>query len=840
MQGFKTQKRSLILLADVLVLLVYILGGYMTANKPYLGVQLAEHQQSDFGPIVDTVYAGDVLRSGDVLLAIDGINLERNEDVEQIVDGLQIGNQYNLNIQRNASPRVVRVELLPYYGTGYVIIQSIAALLFFILGMYVAYQRPNEKPALLFHHLAMSIGGIVMLTSSQYTQIPLGLGHVVRGLFPASYLLSSAFLLHFSLDFPRPRSVPKAFYASMYSIVALFSLAGLYSSIRATTGVDLTHAGYYYTIQLVGEMAISIASVAAIGIFIYSHNTSKEIADRIQLKWVLYGTSICVFTFLVLWEIPNNLLVKYIPVSDFPWHFRGNIIPEEVLLISIVFAAVGMAVALLRFRAFDIEVLVRRSTVYGIVFGSLIIVYLIGLVAIWNWVDSNNEITRFILYTIVMALNLILFLPARGFVQRVLDRHFYRIRYNFREALGQYTNSINKGVSEKDVAEAILENTQAFFNPTKALLLRTGNDELLRVLGHRGVGLHGVNSSEYQTEYMVSRSNRPLALPSAIEAEVDYEPIDRHLAQRLDISLIVPMVSDAGQATGLLVLGEKRSQYKYSIEDVELLRQAGTQAALHIDRIALQHELWAEQQEAERLEELNRLKSYFVSTVSHDLKTPITSVKIFAELLREQTDPTNTAAEKYSNVIEGECDRLTRLINNVLDYAKIEKGVKTYNLSTCRLDAVVQKVLDITEYQLKMSGFAYDWQSSSDTIYVEIDEDAIIQAVTNLITNAIKYSGEQKSVRLRTYVEDSYAAIEVKDNGIGISQEDLEHIFEPYYRASEVKVSKNSGTGLGLALVQHTIEAHQGYIDIESEPGEGTCITLYIPLKAQHETNTDY
>jgi signal transduction histidine kinase len=139
-----------------------------------------------------------------------------------------------------------------------------------------------------------------------------------------------------------------------------------------------------------------------------------------------------------------------------------------------------------------------------------------------------------------------------------------------------------------------------------------------------------------------------------------------------------------------------------------------------------------------------------------------------------------------------------------------------------------------------MSGFTLETSYGNIGNTCQIDEDAIIQAVTNLITNSIKYSGENKYVHVCTYTEQHAAVIQVKDRGIGISEQDLKNVFQPYFRVPDPAAAKKSGTGLGLSIVKHTIEAHGGHIEIASTPGEGTTVSLHFPLEVRHEEHTHH
>jgi signal transduction histidine kinase len=263
---------------------------------------------------------------------------------------------------------------------------------------------------------------------------------------------------------------------------------------------------------------------------------------------------------------------------------------------------------------------------------------------------------------------------------------------------------------------------------------------------------------------------------------------------------------------------------------MDLLAAMTTPAGMAIDRISLQQKLLIEKAEAQRLEELSMMKSYFVSSVSHDLKTPLTSIRMFAEILRTSRDIKPDRANEYLEIIEGESERLTRLINNVLDFAKIERGVKEYCLRPIELNECVEQVLATLQYQFRMEKFCVSADLGAGIPEVRADADAVKEACINLLTNAMKYSRDRKSIIISTKIIERSAAIMVTDQGIGISVPDRDRIFEPFYRTEDGKVHGAGGAGLGLSLVRHIMDAHGGLVEVRSTPGEGSTFTLRFPL----------
>jgi signal transduction histidine kinase len=226
---------------------------------------------------------------------------------------------------------------------------------------------------------------------------------------------------------------------------------------------------------------------------------------------------------------------------------------------------------------------------------------------------------------------------------------------------------------------------------------------------------------------------------------------------------------------------------------------------------------------------LAEAKSTFVSNVSHELKTPLALIRLFAETLELGRVKNAEKAHEYHRIINNESRRLTQLINNILDFSKIEAGRKEYQFVESDVAEVVEDVLKSYEYQITSAGFELTPDIAADLPPVAIDRDAISQALLNLVNNAVKYSDDVKKISVRLRRRDGFVAIEVADHGIGIPRSEQEKIFEKFYRVSTGLVHDTKGSGLGLALVKHIVEAHKGKIQLESAPGRGSRFTILIP-----------
>lgn len=233
---------------------------------------------------------------------------------------------------------------------------------------------------------------------------------------------------------------------------------------------------------------------------------------------------------------------------------------------------------------------------------------------------------------------------------------------------------------------------------------------------------------------------------------------------------------------------------------------------------------------ASREMSLAAAKSSFVSNVSHELKTPLALIRLYAETLELDRVKDDQQAKEFLRTISGETRRLTQLINNILDFSKIEAGRKEYQFVPFDVAEVVETVLRIYEYQLREAGFEVSTRIDHSLPVVTIDPEAISLAVVNLVNNATKYSEDTKKIEIAVGAVDNHIAIEVADHGIGIPRSEHQKIFEKFYRVSTSLVHNTKGSGLGLALVKHVVEAHGGKVVVDSEPGRGSRFVILIPV----------
>jgi len=235
---------------------------------------------------------------------------------------------------------------------------------------------------------------------------------------------------------------------------------------------------------------------------------------------------------------------------------------------------------------------------------------------------------------------------------------------------------------------------------------------------------------------------------------------------------------------------------------------------------------------ADRAIRLSTMKADFVSNVSHELRTPLASIRVFAELLRLGRVQTPEKVREYGEFIERESRRLSRLIENILDFSRIESGRKTYTFAPTDVRQVVEGVLQSFDVHLTHYGFTARLEAPPAPLpEVLADADALGQAVHNLLDNAVKFSGDARIIEVLLGEGGGEVTIAVRDRGVGVPLDEQAKIFDRFHRVHTGLVHEVRGSGLGLSLVHHILTVHGGRVSVESEPGRGSTFTLHLPAR---------
>jgi two-component system phosphate regulon sensor histidine kinase PhoR len=228
--------------------------------------------------------------------------------------------------------------------------------------------------------------------------------------------------------------------------------------------------------------------------------------------------------------------------------------------------------------------------------------------------------------------------------------------------------------------------------------------------------------------------------------------------------------------------------------------------------------------------ELAQIKSDFVSNVSHELRTPLSLIGMFSETLEMDRIKSEEKKKEYYSIISQEANRLSKIVNSILNFSKMEAGKRQYNFVDSYLNDVVENVYRSYKFHLEQKGFKFDIIKDESIPILKIDEEAVSEAIVNLVDNAVKYCDTTKEITVHTGMENNFAFVEVADKGIGIPEKDQKKIFDKFFRVSSGNIHNIKGSGLGLSIVKHIVDAHKGKIELFSVDSKGSKFRLLFPL----------
>lgn len=823
-----------ILLLDLLIVAALAVGLYTASQKGGVGADLLN---DDGRVVVDRLFAKperfkplappaldkwpERLQLGDEIRTIGTTSIHTTTQLQLLLDGYRHGDIVPIGITRAGRDDSFDLLLVPYYTRSYLISIGVSGGIYFLLGLLVYLLRPLDRSALFFHAGMNCTAILIAATWGSGVVVPAVIGMGLHILYVAASVFLSLFFVHFALLFPRQLIAHGRRTRLLY-------LPGIFLCVITSAAMVGSYAesfeGTATTIFVVAHRAVewffAAGLLLGIGLILHSYVTTHDEVERRKLRWLMVGCIVGPVAYL-LRSVPRLL-------DERP------LLSEEMLILLSVLTPIFFTIAIVRHRLMDIDLILSRSAAYSLVLLFLGVLYICG-VYVFAAVIGDLRIGDARLSTIVAAISVtLLFEPVRMRVQRVIDRRFFRVRYDYRRTQTELTEAIADSYEIDSIGSIIADRLDELLGvESVALLLVDPKLSTVRTVLHRRVPRARWKQAAITMAEDALEARCPIVAPRAIEPGARVADSER--IERLGMALAIAEPLAAGKRALLLAVGPKRSHMRFTLEDIDLLETVMTQAAAAIDRIELQRSLLLTSEESSYLRELSELKSYFVSSVNHELKTPLTSIALFAEMLEKDPPPLKT--REYGRIIAAETGRLTRLIDNVLDYAKIEHGMKEYRREEIDLGDVVHEVLGSMEYQIASAGFTLRIDDARIPLPIRADPDAVAQALVNLLSNGMKYSGSDHRLELRTFARDGMGGVAVRDHGVGIPADERKRIFAPFHRSDHDDVRRVTGAGLGLAIVQHIMDAHDGVIDVESELDEGGSIfSLLFPLDDHEPT----
>jgi signal transduction histidine kinase len=806
-------------LLDVLVFVFCCIGIAQIAKKP--GLPLAIESRADTLRVaqVNGSNLTHEIRPGDALLSINGSIVSNPEDVEFVLDGHRVGDRVLLQISGSQGTAAIETTLGRYYGVVYLAIVVVVGGLFFGIGLFVLWKKQGDPAARVYHLGSLLTALMLSTTWGSYLSTPAFVGVSLRVIFSAVYAFVPLLFFHFIRLFPRSHPFPwRGILPTLYGIAAVLAIGNGFTFVQAwkQESVPLFHTHLAWFTSTRWFMILLVTS--GLWTIRQSYRSAQHESERRKLRWIVWGLFIGFVPFVALWVIPQMLL-------------SYALVPEEVMLLASGFIPLAFGVSIVKYQIMDIDLLFTRSVVYGTATALVIIVYVTIIGVIAAMLSSVTTELPVGISTMAAVLVALLFDPIRRMTQVLVDRRFFRVKYDFRLAERRIKEDFQNCFSAEAMAQLLAQRIDSLIVPERIAVALFSGEGLLSVPVRRDfAGPDNAMLAALRHEVTMS-DGAPLGRHDFVEPGVRTAAGQGEQFADGTLAMAYPLPSSTGEILGLLLVGRKRAGTRFSHEDCELLERLAALTGLEIERVQLQRQIIEKAHEAERLQRLNTLKSDFVSYVSHELRTPLTSIKMFAELLLPRLSRKDKSARDYVGIIEGESERLQRMVNTILDSAKIDNGEQQYTMRTVSLDRLVRAVLRGLRYQFTKERFTVRLHVASlppRKLIVQADPDAARQAVLNLLSNAMKYSREDRRLDVRIARHNMTVRCSVTDRGRGISPEAIGSLFEKFYRDPSLP-RQIQGVGLGLSVVKHIMDAHGGTVTVESTPGAGSTFTLVFP-----------
>ena len=761
------------------------------------------------------------LMPGDVVHRWNGEPVYQAQVLEFLGDMAAPGREITVAARRDGASISLSVSTIPYYGSPrFVIIILIVGCVTWCFGVMILLRsRPPVLASSILHWTVIAFSVTILMTQGRIQ--PGSLVSAVERLFLLlAYGSVAPLFFYFTILYPAPRTRFVSAAAALTfgpAVIIISMLAFLHiSDILQGTSASFSSFQSWFDV-LHGSLFIFVGG----GVFniLWSHARARSLEEKQKLRWLMWGMTIGSAPFLLLHVLPQLIAGHYL-------------LPEEYTLVFFLAVPFAFSVSFLRYRLLDIDLVINRTVVYSVLSVLLMTVYgiiVLGISTIMGGETSFDEFSALALGTLAVAVALN---PIRTRVQRILDETLFKARTEFRKLADQGSLELRMAVSRTEVHARLVRILSGFL-PARAIAFYEAELPLAVLTASSGPGQR--MKCPLPAPLAGILRNSEILIRSAAgtrQTDTGTSAGDHWLAEN-GWSAILPLVSGQEKLLGFAAISLRVPSERLRTEERDLAILVGREAANALSRIALEERFLVEQREKNKAAELSDLKSYIMSSMSHELRMPLTSIRIFAETLRKDTGLSRKKQSQYLNIIEGETERLSRLIGNILDFSRIERGVKEYAHASADLGGILRGAVGAMEYQFSKEGVPLKTKIPKRLPLLQCDADALQEAVMNLLSNALKYSAG-KAVNLTVRLFGSAVEITVADKGIGIAEGELRNIFQPFYRVADPKARQIGGSGLGLAIVRHIVEAHGGAVSVRSSPGNGSVFTIHLPLNKEH------
>lgn len=484
-----------------------------------------------------------------------------------------------------------------------------------------------------------------------------------------------------------------------------------------------------------------------------------------------------------------------------------------------VFIVGFTAYSILKYQIMGIDIMIKKSLAYTIITAMLTSLYVIAILAAERIARALFNFDSFLAEIAAATFIVISFQPVYSWIRGITDRMFFRKTTEYQKVLKEASGSIASIIEMKELAALIKQTVVNNLNPARFSIFTKDLNSYFDPENNE----NKLSANDYLARMLKDKKN-PLFIEELEHGSNAADAVGAlKVMKKRGFVLVIPAFVK-GELVSIFCMGEKISGELYTDEDLEFLSTLASATAL-----AIENSIMYEEQKSNviKLQELDRLKSNFLSNISHELRTPLASIKGFIYMIRQEKDMNETSREEFMKIIEEETERLTVLINRLLNLSRMEIDRIILNKSIFDLVAAVNEVTDSYKSPAMVKGI--DLKTNLPiSLDIFADQKYFKEALCQLMENSIRYTGGHGVIEVSAQSRDGEVIFSVSDTGCGIPGNELTHIFDKFYKV-EKPAEQVGGIGLGLALVKRIVEAHGGEISVESEVGKGTRFTFSLP-----------
>jgi signal transduction histidine kinase len=704
-----------------------------------------------------------------------------------------------------------------------IIFVILAALVNFIIGVFTYQKNPKSSTNKLFFGFTLSLISYLFIN---YLALNQSTDH--KTLIAIRIVMTNAIIVNFLFfllvsSFPKNKIglKPIIIWSSVVFTIAMIPLtlsSFVFNSVTPGTtqpnpGVGIPLFGLHTLIFIGG------------GILYLFNKFKKSVGiEKSQLRLLLFG-ALLMFCAIIT---TNFLFVIFLETTNF----------VSLLPFYLTFFAITIAYAIIRHRFLDISLLVARTVSYSLLLFVLLLVYTSLIFTLTEFIPvAINHTFIYAAMAIVVAFS---FDPIKRFLETTTDRFLFKGRYNTEELLGQLTQIMASEIDIERLSQRLMSSLKEKMRLTKGAFILVNKN-----------AVSAVESNGFDSEIPLA-DNKLAEIAYGEEKTFIFEelPSDglKDLFRRLDLSIAIPLRVKENPI-GLLVLGPKASGEIYSGQDIELLEIFAPQAAVALQNTQSFREIQeltrtleervedrtrelkeTQVRELDKAKELLRIKDEFVFIATHDLRTPVTAIRGYIDLIETSGLKFDENNHENFEAIKDASNRLNQLVNDLLEVARSESGTIKIVPQPINIINIIENSLKQVTPESQKKNLTMNREFDTENPMVNGDEEKLAEVLENLLSNAVKFSKDDGYVTVRTEKEDDMLYVEVEDTGYGIPKDKQDSIFQKFVKVRTDDTKGVPGTGLGLFVVRMLVEKMHGSIDFDSEEGKGTKFFFRIPL----------